>query len=157
MNHLIAVITIILAGCSPYGVSTKAAGTDAAAVRARLGEPEHLYQHDGKEIWEYTYGPFGYYGYHYEFDANLKLERSLQTRTEQNAARVHLHSATGEDVKAIIGWPVHERHVRGRTYWEWPMINYVGIPARLVVQFADDGTVDFVGTFTLPLRSTRWR
>ncbi len=154
---LAAMVASSLAGCASYSGLANQPGVTADVVLARLGEPTHRYERNGTEIWEYDRGVYSYYGYHFEFDADHSLVRYVQTRTEKNAATIALHTATEDDVKAIIGWPVRDHVVRGNRIWEWPMVNYVGLPARLVVQFADDGTVSFVGSYALPRGAPRGR
>jgi hypothetical protein len=132
-----------------YGGLGREGGQSEDEVRAKLGDPAHRYERDDKEIWEYDHGPYRYYGYHLVFNASHTLEKIVQTRTEENVATIEPHKATRDDVHAIIGWPTHEYQIRGMTIWEWPMINKMGLPARLAVQFADDGTVDSLGIYLL--------
>jgi hypothetical protein len=152
MTRLIALLVLLsaLGGCARYDALKHDPASNTDTVRQKLGEPAHRYERNGLEIWEYDGGPYAYYGYHFEFDAQGALTRVVQTRTEENAQNILLHTATADDVKAIVGWPVHEYRVRGNTIWEWPMVNKVGLPARLAVQFAEDGTVSDVATYLLP-------
>jgi outer membrane protein assembly factor BamE (lipoprotein component of BamABCDE complex) len=121
------------------GVSTE------AEVRMVMGQPDTVWEEDGRRILEYPKGPEGVRTWMFGIDRNGKLADYRQVLTDENFARIR-PGMTRDEVRRLLGRPrtVVPFKLKNEEVWDWRYLS--GTTTRFFNVHFDMGTGKVAGT-----------
>ena len=115
----------LLAGCAAYGPQGLPPGTSSAAVIERMGPPRARFANpDGGERLEFWRGPYAHHDYMLDFDAEGRLLRWQQVRSEHEFFALR-PGMSKEEVLYRIGHPsdVQFIHLKQHQVWSYRYVS----------------------------------
>jgi hypothetical protein len=143
MRAIVLLSAFLLAACVSDGTSLQPGISDAAAVRAAMGQPaEVLKTVQGGEVWFYPRGRVGRQTFRAELAPDGRLQDVEQVLHEWNFDRVIAGKTTREELRRLLGPPEMEWLAMNgwETIWDYhytwagqPWVVHFGIDQKGVV------------------------
>jgi hypothetical protein len=102
---VLPILAMLLAGCARFGAPLPQPGDSADAVRARLGQPTHVYHSGADTVLEYAYGPMGQTTWMARLGPDGRLRSYEQVLTSAHFATVRPGTDNQDSILLAFGRP----------------------------------------------------
>lgn len=135
-------VSACLAGC----FRVAAVGSSKDEVLRTMGQPSaQRSAAQGEEVWEYSGAPRWRQAYLVRFGAEGRVVSTRQVLTEENIRSLVSTAATRVDVRNALGKPGYVVTYPTGEVWEYRIYDDHRRPAKMTVQFGQEGAVKEVG------------